>query len=116
MKSTTFSIQNSTQKSCDSSAARATGASGAAPAALSLLFDRQINAIPPLLPRSEIVAESWESDQPQRQIAVRRAVGALAIRHHFPVRADACRRVHRPQLRRGLERAGRVEVARPFDV
>ena len=56
------------------------------------------------------------AEQAQRQIRVRGAVAALAVRHDLAVRRHAGLLVHRAQLGGRLERAVGPEVARPFEV
>ena len=50
------------------------------------MFDRKIQAVAPFSPRSEIISHVGISDQAQRQIGVRRAIPALAVRNHFLIR------------------------------
>src|SRR6185503_4243885 len=79
-------------------------------------FDRQILPVPPFLPRSRVIADARVAEQAQRQVAVRGAVAALTVRHHFLVRRHTGALVHLAQLVDGLEPPVWSEVARPFDM
>ena len=66
--------------------------------------------IPPFLPRAEVVAHARVAEQAQREIGVRGAVAALAVRHDFPIGRHAGLLEHRLQVRGRLERAVGAEA------
>src|SRR5262249_29896580 len=80
------------------------------------VLDGQIVPVAPLFPGAGVVADAREVDQPQRDVCVRRAVAALAIRKDLGVGRHAGLGVHRLQLAVGLVAAVRGEVLLPFDV
>src|SRR5215217_5618712 len=79
-------------------------------------LDGQLFAVPPLLPRSDVQADTRVPEQPQRDVGMRGAVPALAVADDLAVRRDTGVLVHPPELGGRLEIAGRGQVARPLDV
>src|SRR5947209_19311742 len=50
---------------------------------LGWMFDRQVESVPPFAPGAEVVTHLGITEEAQRQICVRRAVGAMAWRTPF---------------------------------
>src|SRR5947207_3234938 len=80
------------------------------------VLDRQVQAIAPFFPRTDVVAHTRITEQPQSQIGVGGSIAALAVRHHFLVRRDAEPLVHLPQLGGCFEFAVLVQIFRPLEV
>src|SRR5262249_41128533 len=79
-------------------------------------LDRQILPIPPLLPRSNEVAQVRIAEQAQRQVGVRGAVPTLSKGHQGMVRVNPRRSVHGLQLLGGFKSAVSVQIVHPFQV
>src|SRR5215208_3964830 len=79
-------------------------------------FDGQVVPVAPFLPRAEIVANGVIPEQPERQVAVRGTVPALAVGDHLPVGRHAGRLIDGAQVAGALERALRRNVVRPLHV
>src|SRR5690554_1816657 len=80
------------------------------------MFNREIDAIAPFLPRPDVVADARIAEKPQGEIGVRGTIAALAVGHDLSIGRDPCGLVHRPELLDWLERAVRTEIPGPFDV
>src|SRR5688500_10957293 len=80
------------------------------------MLDREIGAIAPLFPRTDVIPHSRVPNQPQRKVRMRSAISALAIGDDLSIRPHPGALVHRLQFRSRLECAAGGEILRPLEV
>ena len=80
------------------------------------MFDRQIFAISPFTPRSEIIPHVRIADQPQCEISMCGTIGTLTVRNDFLVGSDTALSVHLRQLIGGFEETLFVQIVCPFQM
>src|SRR5207245_11618785 len=78
--------------------------------------DRQIEPVPPLVPRADVVPHARVAGEREGDVALRGAIAALAVGDDLALGRDARLRVHRAQLADGTVAAVAGEIARPLDV